>query len=148
MLTDNQNLQQLWDWDKRPDSFIILSGRIAVHFNPKLCPDEIQKLTGIINQTRGDHKFPEVFQSSNGEKSACNEDKLSLEVKQSLPHALHIEWGNYSARMADSRALLGYVIYSIEAPSGNVTVYEGRDACGGDGSVSAGFFHASLAQPN
>lgn len=31
------------------------------------------------------------------------------------------------------RSLLGYVVYFTEAPSKNMTLYDGRDACGGDG---------------
>lgn len=33
----------------------------------------------------------------------------------------------------DVRSLLGYVVYFVEAPYQNVTMYDGRDACGGDG---------------
>jgi len=29
--------------------------------------------------------------------------------------------------------LLGYVIYYLEAPNKNVSLFDGRDACGGDG---------------
>lgn len=35
--------------------------------------------------------------------------------------------------MDDPRKLLGYEVYTIEAPYKNVTLYDGRDACGGDG---------------
>lgn len=35
--------------------------------------------------------------------------------------------------MDDPRKLLGYEVYTIEAPNRNVTLYDGRDACGGDG---------------
>lgn len=35
----------------------------------------------------------------------------------------------------DSRTVLGYVVYLIEAPNRNVSLFEGRDACGGDGLV-------------
>ena len=38
--------------------------------------------------------------------------------------------------MDDPRKLLGYIVYSIEAPTQNVTLYDGRDACGGDGYVN------------
>ncbi len=33
----------------------------------------------------------------------------------------------------DVRSLLGYVLYFKPAPFQNVTLYDGRDACGGDG---------------
>ena len=33
----------------------------------------------------------------------------------------------------DERSLLGYVLYYMVAPFQNVSLYDGRDACGGDG---------------
>lgn len=50
-----------------------------------------------------------------------------------------INWDLYASD--DPRILLGYVVYSTEAPIKNVTLYDGRDACGGDGSV---FFNSIL----
>lgn len=45
-----------------------------------------------------------------------------------------LKWPQF--KMHDPRSLLGYVVYSIEAPKQNITLYDGRDACGGDGYVS------------
>lgn len=42
-----------------------------------------------------------------------------------------LEWEPF--KIGDGRKLLGYIVYSIEAPTKNVTLYDGRDACGGDG---------------
>lgn len=36
-------------------------------------------------------------------------------------------------RYSDERVLLGYVLHYIPAPHQNVTLHDGRDACGGDG---------------
>lgn len=41
------------------------------------------------------------------------------------------QWPQFN--IDDRRRLLGYVVYSIEAPYQNITLYDGRDACGGDG---------------
>lgn len=38
-----------------------------------------------------------------------------------------------SMKYEDDRVLLGYVLHYIAAPHQNVTLYDGRDACGGDG---------------
>ena len=49
--------------------------------------------------------------------------------------------------LPDDRKLLGYVVSWIEAPFQNVTLYDGRDYCGGDGYVplpSFFFFLPSL----
>lgn len=45
--------------------------------------------------------------------------------------AVIIEWAPFEHH--DPRTLLGYVVYYIEAPYENLTLYDGRDACGGDG---------------
>lgn len=45
--------------------------------------------------------------------------------------AVLLEWDHFEHH--DPRTLLGYVVYYIEAPYQNLTVYDGRDACGGDG---------------
>lgn len=42
-----------------------------------------------------------------------------------------LEWQSF--KIDDQRRLLGYIVYYIEAPTRNVTLYDGRDACGGDG---------------
>jgi insulin receptor len=46
-------------------------------------------------------------------------------------YAVLIEWDQFEHY--DPRTLLGYVVYYIEAPYRNLTLYDGRDACGGDG---------------
>lgn len=42
-----------------------------------------------------------------------------------------LEWQSFSG--GDYRKLLGYVVSYMESPYKNVTFYDGRDACGGDG---------------
>lgn len=59
--------------------------------------------------------------------------KLNVSVYKKNSHAALIKWNQFEHH--DSRTLLGYVVYSIEAPYKNITIYDGRDACGGDGQV-------------
>lgn len=56
---------------------------------------------------------------------------LQADVYKRTSKAVLIRWKQFAHY--DSRTLLGYVVYSIEAPYQNVTLYDGRDACGGDG---------------
>ena len=44
-----------------------------------------------------------------------------------------LAWKSYKHH--DSRELLGYVIYYTEAPTKNITLFDGRDACGNDGWI-------------
>lgn len=124
---DNQNLQEIWDWQNR--TLQIDNGRLFFHFNPKLCPDKIKELQKRANLSKPTEL--EVADSSNGDKIACDVKELNVTVTQRSPRAILLQWPQF--HMDDSRKLLGYVVYSIEAPEMNVTMYDGRDACGGDG---------------
>ncbi|XP_026277829.2 insulin-like receptor isoform X2 [Frankliniella occidentalis] len=127
LVHDNQNLQKLWDWSSN-STFKILRGRLSFHYNPKLC---IQEIEALRNKT-GLEEFNDHEVSSNGDKVACDMDVLNVTVSKITAFAVLIEWNAWTA-VPDPRALLGYVVYRIEAPTRNVTLYESRDACGGDG---------------
>lgn len=93
----------------------------------------------------------EVAPNSNGDKIACKKINLNLkkivfifiyyfpgkvsvlnvstEVIES--NSVILKWSPFTHY--DTRTLLGYVIYYLEAPYQNVSLYDGRDACGGDG---------------
>lgn len=94
IVKDNKNLQQLWDWEKKPNgsTFQIKSGKILFHFNPKLCISEIDKLVRVA-------KYPsysnlEVSRESNGYQTTCNPIPLNVTVEKrtsnSIILALHI----------------------------------------------------------
>ncbi|XP_045482514.1 insulin-like receptor isoform X2 [Harmonia axyridis] len=129
VVLDNQNLQDLWDW-KDNRTLTIDKGRLFFHFNPKLCLDKIRTLqskTGL---------YPpftelEVANSSNGDKIACDVKQLNVSLKQIGSRAVSISWQPF--KLDDQRNLLGYIVYSIQTKYRNLTLYDGRDACGGDG---------------
>lgn len=58
-------------------------------------------------------------------------DVLNVTVRKVTPFASLIVWPPFNT--PDPRTLLGYMVHRIEAPYKNVTLYDGRDACGGDG---------------
>ncbi|KAK0096847.1 hypothetical protein PV326_004167 [Microctonus aethiopoides] len=129
---DNQNLQELWDWEThQPIKLYSKNGsaKVFFHFNPKLC---LQKIKNLRDHA-GLQEFSdlEVAPNSNGDKVACNVTELKAEVIKKTSEAAIIQWETFTHH--DLRSLLGYVIYFIEAPNQNVTIYDGRDACGGDG---------------
>ncbi|XP_043602094.1 insulin-like receptor isoform X3 [Bombus pyrosoma] len=132
MVMDNQNLQELWDWSLHKDIKILLNGdigKIFFHLNPKLCLYKIE----MLREKAGLRPFTdyEVASNSNGDKVACNVTELRTRVGKKSPWGAVIEWEPFIHH--DARSLLGYVVYFIEAPNMNVTMYDGRDACGGDG---------------
>nr|BBI47313.1 insulin-like peptide receptor 1 [Gnatocerus cornutus] len=128
VVLDNQNLQELWDWEKK--DLRITNGRLFFHFNPKLCLKEIRKLEKKTNMTNVTEI--EVAPNSNGDKIACDLRELKLEGPKVIrSKGVVLEWDQF--KMDDTRKLLGYIVFYIEAPTRNVTLYDGRDACGGDG---------------
>ncbi|XP_053999330.1 insulin-like receptor [Hylaeus anthracinus] len=132
VVMDNQNLQELWDWSWHRDIKIMSKGepgKVFFHLNPKLCLYKIETL----REKAGLRPFTnyEVASNSNGDKVACNVTELRTRVGTKSPWGAVIEWEPFVHH--DARSLLGYVVYFIEAPNGNVTMYDGRDACGGDG---------------
>nr|CAD7199357.1 unnamed protein product [Timema douglasi] len=129
VVLDNQNLQELWDWSTRPANLQINKGRLFFHFNPKLCLYKIERLKHVANFS--DFSDLDVARNSNGDKVACNVTALKVYVTQTSSQAVVLMWSQFDHY--DPRSLLGYVVYSTEAPYQNVTLYDGRDACGADG---------------
>ncbi|KAI5708897.1 hypothetical protein M8J76_005624 [Diaphorina citri] len=129
VVLDNANLMELWDWNKRNLSLHIQNGRIFFHFNPKLCYYHIKNLAtkaGVTSLTD-----TEVPKSSNGDKAACNISWINATITNIQPYIVTVQWNKFDHY--DSRALLSYLIFYKETNHRNVTIYDGRDACGGDG---------------
>jgi len=57
--------------------------------------------------------------------------KLNVSTEVVLSNSVLLKWSPFEHY--DTRTLLGYVVYYLEAPYKNVSLYDGRDACGGDG---------------
>ncbi|XP_037039438.1 insulin-like receptor isoform X2 [Bradysia coprophila] len=125
---DNQNLQNLFD-----HPVTIARGRIFFHFNPKLCYNVIEGLKNDTIELRHVSRFAveDVAPNSNGDKVACNLATLSAKPVTMMAFGAVIEVR--TKQYEDSRVLLGYVLYYKQAPYRNVTLFDNRDACGGDG---------------
>lgn len=73
----------------------------------------------------------EVSGASNGDKAACNVTEIEAQADMITAQSAAIRWEPFEHH--DMRTLLGYIVYAKEAPEQNVSMYESRDACGGDG---------------
>lgn len=125
---ENQNLQSLFTQNVK-----ILKGKLFFHFNPKLCYSNIERLKDGVNDLQNITKIPieDVATNSNGDKVACNVTTLHAKVVNIASVAAIIDLD--AMKFEDERVLLGYVLHYIVSPYQNVTLYDGRDACGGDG---------------
>ncbi|EFX62637.1 putative insulin receptor, partial [Daphnia pulex] len=129
---DNQNLQQLWPKTQN----LTIHKKMLFHFNPKLCLNLIEELVNsstVPGTLAFKHSDVDISPWSNGDKATCDEQVLNVTIVNKSDKSMQLSWNNFRATLADKRQLLGYVISYIEAPYKNVSYFDRRDACGGDG---------------
>lgn len=127
-IIDNANLQALFP----NDNLKVERGKMFFHFNPKLCMSIIRNFTKSFTDLEGTNfSSLDVSNVSNGDRVACNITKIEATVGKALSSnaIIHITPLTYT----DDRNLLGYSCYYMPAQEKNITIYDGRDACGGDG---------------
>ncbi|UYV63309.1 InR [Cordylochernes scorpioides] len=127
---DNPNLQDLWDWENRKKRLQIRKGKVFFHFNSKLCLSKIDQLKQYADVNPWNEQ--DVSPMSNGDRVACNLTTFSIRFGRVSSSSAILIWDNFRRNLSDPRNLLGYVIYYREAPEQNITIYDGRDACGTD----------------
>lgn len=129
---ENHNLQELWDESQKIE---ILNGKLFFHFNPKLCFYKIEQLANkSVTPNTNLSTIIENYDTakiSNGDKTPCNVTPLNVTVEHIYPQAALLSWD--PLKLEDERSLLNYVVFYIAAPFTNVTLWDGRDACGNDG---------------
>ncbi|XP_037082621.1 insulin receptor-like isoform X2 [Pollicipes pollicipes] len=123
----NHNLQSLWP---NTTNLTVLKGGAFFHFNHHLCLEKINSLLQRLNITA--RRDIDVGQMTNGDKVPCRRQLLSVKVTEVFETNVGLEWDDFMNNTRDYRNLLGYNVYYREAPERNVSLYGGRDACGGD----------------
>ncbi|GIY37959.1 insulin-like peptide receptor [Caerostris extrusa] len=103
--------------------------KIARSF-PLLCPSKIQELKKYADTADWDDR--DVSPSSNGDRVACDVTNMNVTVQSLTPSVVRVKWESFHKQLYDERSLLGYVIYYREALYRNISIFEGRDACGTD----------------
>lgn len=129
LVLENENLKELWDWKNKPKTLRILNGKIFFHFNSKLCLSKINELKKYA-EVRMDWDDRDVSSSSNGDRVACDLSEMNITIIGTTSSSAIFEWINFRRFLSDPRSLLGYVIYYREAPTMNVSMFDGHDACG------------------
>ncbi|KAK4886760.1 hypothetical protein RN001_003031 [Aquatica leii] len=123
---ENQNLHKLWDWDNF--KLTIKNGTFSFHYNPMLCLKEIERLREI---TGIEYSSIDVSSFSNGDKTACNEIDLSFFIQNISSRSITLTWNKF--KVSVNQTVIGYLLYYIEDPLGNMTVYDESDDCGSYG---------------
>ncbi len=149
-IIENENLQKLFPPESKvkitfkngPDAEA-QKGRAFIHYNQKLCRQEIKNLLSRSDMHDPGEHSSDISYGTNGDKSVCSEKVLSLEVTATGAFTLELIFDNYQKEIAenhadvDTRALLNYEIHYREIDRAtfeakNLTKYGGRDACGND----------------
>ncbi|XP_013134628.1 PREDICTED: insulin-like receptor [Papilio polytes] len=130
-ISNNPNLEMLWDWSVHKP-IEITRGKLYIHFNSKLCYNHILELRNMTRDPISTFDTIEVSAESNGDQASCFQDVLELKVSTLKQRAALLTWRMYCAM--DIRNILGYSIYYIAAEH-NVTLYGQRDACSDTWSV-------------
>ncbi|XP_034032455.1 insulin-like growth factor 1a receptor [Thalassophryne amazonica] len=120
---DNQNLQYLWDWNHH--NLTILAGRLFFRGNPKLCMSEIHTMwekTGItMEKEQGDFR-------NNGERASCKSHIIKFKSNSTTSNMIKLTWERYQPH--NYTDLISFIVYYKEAPSKNITEFDGQDGCG------------------
>ncbi|XP_066491075.1 insulin receptor isoform X2 [Tiliqua scincoides] len=122
---DNQNLRQLWDWNKH--NLTIARGKLFFHYNPRLCLSEIHKMEEISG-TKERQEKNDIAPKTNGDQASCENEMLKFSFIKTAHDKIVLKWEPYWP--LDFRDLLGFMLFYKEAPFRNVTEFDGQDVCG------------------
>lgn len=125
MVVGNRNLEFLWDFENK-GSNLTINGPVYFRNNPKLCLNKIKELLIKANVSSADSIVPTL---TNGVKNVCDLAELSVSVDFITSSSATIFWTPFEFH--DTRNLMGYTIYIKEAIFKNITVFDGRNECGG-----------------
>ncbi|XP_046665495.1 insulin-like receptor isoform X2 [Homalodisca vitripennis] len=125
IVIENQNIQELWDLDSKPN-FKILNGKVFFHHNPKLCLQHIHKFLSVIHYDKNVTNL-EVGTDSNGDKFPCNATEIDVTVTYKSPHIIQINIP--FLKISYDTSDLRYVIYYTPDPNGNMTMFDDFDQC-------------------
>ncbi|XP_037024590.1 insulin-like peptide receptor [Bradysia coprophila] len=120
---ENDNLQTLFNW-KETQQLEIIGGGMFIHYNSKLCMNEVHNLQNITVYDRTHESFG---YSTNGYDESCQATRIyAFHIVNSYSD-VQIYWN--ISDFGSNRRLIGYFVYYIEAPSQNITYFSGLDAC-------------------
>lgn len=122
VIMSNENLQELWDWDEK--QFLDLTrGNLLVHFNSKLCLNQIHKLQQLL-KTNVTADF--ISTESNGYEQTCSANIIVTQSNVLNSSTVEIIWNKINITKLEK--IVGYIVYYIVAPDMTVT-HLGIDTC-------------------
>ncbi|XP_055296266.1 insulin-like receptor [Sitodiplosis mosellana] len=115
IVTSNENLVELWNWNEK-SALQLIRGNLLVHFNSKLCLNQIQELQKVLKtNTTADFISPE----SNGYEQTCTATVIVTSNNVLSSSSVKINWDKIT--VLDTEKIVGYIIYYIVAPTRTVS---------------------------
>ncbi|CDQ94734.1 unnamed protein product [Oncorhynchus mykiss] len=106
---DNQNLRQLWDWNKH--NLTILQGRMFFLHNSKLCMSEIRKME-VVTGTK-ERGIKNEIGRTDGDQASCETQFLNFTTVRTQSDKILLKWEPFWP--PDYRDLLGFMVLYKEA---------------------------------
>lgn len=122
IIVSNENLQELWNFNEKK-SLELSRGNLLVHYNSKLCLDQINQLQTLLNTNKSADYISHV---SNGYEQTCSAISLVTECNNITNISAVISWNKIDVN--ETQKIIGYLVYYIVAPSQNVS-HLGIDTC-------------------
>lgn len=122
VIMSNENLVELWDWNEKK-SLQLVRGNLLVHFNSKLCLNQIHSLQQLL-KTNVTADF--ISTESNGYEQTCSASVIATRPVVLSSSSVEIIWDKVN--VSESEKVVGYIIYYIVAPTMTVT-HLGIDTC-------------------
>lgn len=124
VVLENENLYKLWDFDDK-FNLTILNGSLSFHFNPQLCPKEIEKLAEKIGFRKDvDYTSNDVSELSNGDRSNCTNAFFNMSTVNVTSSNVTVYWEDLRDTLNDS--LVGYFLYWIKEEEQTFNVVSGN----------------------
>lgn len=123
LIHENQNLQKLWD---PVEGFAVQNGTFSFHYNPKLCPSEIEHLARMT-QMQLNYTSVDVSNHSNGDSFACSDVNIKVELVNITESSAVLQWLSPKINV-NSNPVSKYLIYYKEVDDNDM--FSEEEMCG------------------
>ncbi|XP_064550433.1 insulin-like growth factor 1 receptor [Drosophila montana] len=127
-VVNNYYMEHIWPANRQ---VAIQRGTVFFHLNPRLCYEKILKLQSSLKSVRK-ISIADVSPNSNGERVICGDAVRTLNATVEDVNATAVRIAVDFMKCEDMETLIGYSYHYMEAPQGNITMYDGRHGCGHD----------------
>ena len=123
---ENPQLLELWGPEK--NDIEVQNGTFSFHFNPKLCPSEIDRLAKV-SKLKMNYTWMDVSNHSNGDSFACNNVNINVNIVNITETFAVIQWTAPEVN-EDEESSTQYLIFYKEVDDYDPEENEEEEECG------------------